>query len=276
MFGRESIEYKSNEQILKIREAALVVADIHDALREAAKPGVTTGELDLLAARVLQDAGARCQLPWLLRLPGQRLHLRQRGHRARDPGGPGPSTDTDIVSFDCGAIVDGWHGDACFTLCMPNASEADRKLSENTETAMWAGIAALATAKHVGEVGGAIEDYVDSIPEDNRPGLVEEYMGHGIGSAMHQPPDVLNYRAKNKGAKLKPGMVLCVEPMLTIGSPESKVLEDDWTVITTDGSNASHWEHEVAIHKGGIWVLTARDGGAEGLRPFGVTPVPLG
>ncbi|MGO1401189.1 MAG: type I methionyl aminopeptidase [Flaviflexus sp.] len=275
MFGRESIEYKSNEQILKIREAALVVADIHDALREAAKPGVTTGELDLVAARVLQDAGARSNFLGYYDYPANACIS---VNEVIVHGIPGDRvlTDTDIVSFDCGAIVDGWHGDACFTLCMPNASEADRKLSENTETAMWAGIAALATAKHVGEVGGAIEDYVDSIPEDNRPGLVEEYMGHGIGSAMHQPPDVLNYRAKNKGAKLKPGMVLCVEPMLTIGSPESKVLEDDWTVITTDGSNASHWEHEVAIHKGGIWVLTARDGGAEGLRPFGVTPVPLG
>lgn len=274
MFGRESIEYKTDDEIRKIRKAALVVADIHEALREAVKPGVTTGELDLVAGRVLEKAGARSNF---LGYHGYPAHACISVNETIVHGIPGDRvlTDTDIVSFDCGAVVDGWHGDACFTILMPNASEADRKLSEFTEKAMWAGIAQLAKAKHVGEVGGAIEDYVNSIPEDQRPGLVEEYMGHGIGTSMHQPPDVLNYRAKNKGAKLKPGMVLCVEPMLTIGSPDSIVLDDDWTVVTADGKNACHWEHEVAIHRGGIWVLTARDGGAAGLAPFGVVPAPL-
>ena len=274
MFGRESIEYKTNDEIRKIRRAALVVADIHDALREAAVPGISTGELDLIAGRVLDQAGARSNF---LGYHGYPANACISVNETIVHGIPGDRvlTETDIVSFDCGAVVDGWHGDACFTVLMPGASEADRKLSEHTETAMWAGIAQLATAKHVGEVGGAIEDYVNSIPEADRPGLVEEYMGHGIGTAMHQPPDVLNYRAKNRGAKLKPGMVLCVEPMLTIGSPESRVLDDDWTVVTVDGSHACHWEHEVAIHRDGIWVLTARDGGAAGLAPFGVTPVPL-
>lgn len=275
MFGRESIEYKSNDQIRKIRKAALVVADIHDALREAVKPGMTTGELDLVAGRVLQDAGARSNF---LGYYGYPANACISVNEVIVHGIPGDRviSDTDIVSFDCGAVLDGWHGDACFTVCMPNASEANRKLSEYTETAMWAGIAALASAKHVGEVGGAIEDYVDSIPEKDRPGLVMEYMGHGIGSAMHMAPDVLNYRARNKGAKIKPGMVLCVEPMLTLGRPANETLDDEWTVVTKDGSNACHWEHEVAIHKDGIWVLTARDGGVEGLKPYGVTPVPLG
>lgn len=274
MFGREAIEYKSDEQIRKIRRAALVVADIHDALRGAVRPGVTTGELDLVAGRVLEAAGAKSNF---LGYYGYPANACISVNETIVHGIPGDRvlTDSDIVSFDCGAVVDGWHGDACFTICMPNASEEDRRLSDMTEKAMWTGIAALASAKHVGEVGGAIEDYVDSIPEDHRPGLVEEYMGHGIGSSMHQPPDVLNYRAKNKGAKIKPGMVLCVEPMLTLGSPDSKVLEDEWTVVTLDGRNACHWEHEVAIHRRGIWVLTARDGGAEGLAPYGVTPVPL-
>lgn len=275
MFGRESIEYKTDDEIRKIRKAALVVADIHEALREAVKPGVTTGELDLVAGRVLEKAGAKSNF---LGYHGYPANACISVNETIVHGIPGDRvlTDTDIVSFDCGAVVDGWHGDACFTILMPNASEADRKLSEFTEKAMWTGIAQLANARHVGEVGGAIEDYVNSIPEDQRPGLVEEYMGHGIGTAMHQPPDVLNYRAKNKGAKLKPGMVLCVEPMLTIGSPDSIVLDDDWTVVTADGKNASHWEHEVAIHRGGIWVLTAPDGGAAGLAPFGVVPAPLG
>lgn len=274
MFGRESIEYKTDDEIRKIRKAALVVADIHEALREAAKPGVTTGELDLVAGRVLEKAGAKSNF---LGYHGYPANACISVNETIVHGIPGDRvlTDTDIVSFDCGAVVDGWHGDACFTILMPNASEADRKLSEFTEKAMWTGIAQLAKAKHVGEVGGAIEDYVNSIPEEQRPGLVEEYMGHGIGTAMHQPPDVLNYRAKSRGAKLKPGMVLCVEPMLTIGSPDSIVLDDDWTVVTADGKNACHWEHEVAIHRGGIWVLTAPDGGAAGLAPFGVVPAPL-
>ena len=113
-----------------------------------------------------------------------------------------------------------------------------------------------------------------SLPDP--PGIVEDYVGHGIGSAMHQEPDVPNYRTRSRGPKLRAGMVLCVEPMLTADDQANRTLEDGWTVVTADGSDACHWEHEVAVHSGGIWVLTSPDGGAQALAPFGVTPVPLG
>lgn len=272
MFSREKIEYKSNDQIRAMRKAGLVVADIHAALKEGARVGMTTKDLDDIAAGVLADHGATSNFLGYYGYPG---NICVSVNEEIVHGIPGPRVigPGDIVSCDCGAVVDGWHGDACVTLLMPEASEEVRELSERTEKAMWTGIAALATAKRIGEVGSAIEAYVETL--DNPPGIVEEYVGHGIGTAMHQPPDVVNYRPANLGPKIKPGLVVCVEPMLTAGSPANKTLADDWTVVTVDGSPACHWEHEIAVHKRGIWILTAPDGGAAGLAPFGVTPVPL-
>ena len=138
---------------------------------------------------------------------------------------------------------------------------------------MWHGIAAMATGGRVGDIGRAIDDFVVSLPDP--PGIVVDYVGHGIGSAMHMPPDVPNFRSRERGPRLKPGMVLCIEPMLTAGDQANRVLGDEWTVVTEDGSDACHWEHEVALHSGGIWVLTAPDGGEAGLEPFGIAPAPL-
>jgi methionyl aminopeptidase len=136
---------------------------------------------------------------------------------------------------------------------------------------MWAGLAALAGAQRLGEVGAAVEDSLDG-----RYGVVEGYVGHGIGTAMHQPPEVLNHRTRDRGARVRPGMCLAVEPMVTRGSADTDVLADEWTVVTTDGSRAAHWESTVAVHDGGLWVLTARDGGVAGLARHGVVPQPLG
>ena len=145
---------------------------------------------------------------------------------------------------------------------------------------MWAGIAALATGSRLGGVGEAVEDVVDAAQTAGanagaRYGVIEEFVGHGIGSAMHQPPDVLNYRTRDRGPRLKPGMCLAVEPMLVRGDRTTQTLEDDWTVVTDDGSRASHWEHSVALLETGIWVLTAHDGGAERLAALGVRVTPL-
>jgi methionyl aminopeptidase len=193
------------------------------------------------------------------------------GPRVLEPG--------DVVSIDCGAIFDGWHGDSALTLVLPDADPADVALSDATERAMWAGIAALASADRLGAVGDAVEDVVDAA--DNalnggaRYGVVEEYVGHGIGTAMHQPPDVLNYRTRARGPRVRPGLCVAVEPMLTRGTHATQVLDDDWTVVTDDGSRAAHWEHTVAVLESGIWVLTARDGGAARLLELGVTVAPL-
>jgi methionyl aminopeptidase len=276
VFGREKIEYKTPDQVRTMRRAGLVVADIHAALRDAVAPGMTTADLDAVSADVIARAGARSNF---LGYHGYPATVCISVNEVIVHGIPGERVvaDGDLVSFDCGAIVDGWHGDAAFSLVVGAASEADRALIEVTEESMWAGIAALATGERLGVVGDAVETVVERAAAERgiTLGIVEEYVGHGIGSAMHQPPEVLNYRTREKGPRLRPGMCLAVEPMLTAGSPESEVLEDEWTVVTLDGSRAAHFEHTVAIGENGIWVLTAPDGGAEQLAALGVTVAPL-
>lgn len=271
MFGRERIEYKTAQQVAGMRRAGLVVAEAHRAVREALRPGLTTADLDAVAARVIADAGGT---PSFLGYHGYPATLCVSVNDEIVHGIPGDRVlaPGDVVSVDCGAIVDGWHGDAAFTVVLDAADPADVALSDATERAMWAGIAALATGERLAVVGDAVEDVVASsaVPY----GIVQEYVGHGIGSAMHQPPDVLNYRTRERGPRLRPGLCVAIEPMLTRGSRATRVLGDDWTVVTQDGLRAAHWEHTVAVGPGGIWVLTAVDGGAAGLAPFGVAPVP--
>lgn len=271
MFGRDKIEYKTQEQVVAMRRAGLVVADTHAAVRAAIRPGVTTGELDVVSAETIAAAGAT---PSFLGYHGYPATLCVSvndeivhgipGSRVLEPG--------DVVSIDCGAVLDGWHGDAAFTVVLPDADPADAELCSTTEAAMWAGIAALAVGDRLGGVGEAVEDVVAA--SGGGYGIVQEYVGHGIGSAMHQPPDVLNYRTREKGPRLRAGLCVAVEPMLTRGSRMTQVLEDNWTVVTVDGSRAAHWEHTVAIGPDGIWVLTAHDGGAERLAELGVQVVP--
>ncbi len=279
MLGRDRIEYKSPDQIRTMRRAGLVVADALDAVRAAAAPGVTTANLDAVARDVIAGAGAA---PSFLGYHGYPAVLCVSVNDEIVHGIPGARVieDGDVVSVDCGAIVEGWHGDAAFSVVVGAGDDADRELVDTTESAMWAGIAALATGDRLSDVGSAVEDVVDlaltaAKNGGHRYGIVQEYVGHGIGSAMHQPPEVLNYRVRDRGARLKTGMCLAVEPMLTRGERHTQVLEDDWTVVTDDGSRAAHWEHTVAITAEGIWVLTARDGGAEPLAALGVEVAAL-
>ena len=201
--------------------------------------------------------------------------------------------DGDLVTFDCGAyILDDngtqWHGDAAFTTVVGGyyRSGTDRLVDTTTRRALWAAIAAVARAAagegsgrelRLNAVGDAVEAVVADVAEreGHELGILQEYVGHGIGTSMHMPPDVLNYSVKQRGPRLRPGMVLAIEPMLTAGSPETRELDDGWTVVTRDGSHAAQWEHTVAIVPGGVWVLTAPDGGAEGLAPHGIEPRPL-
>ncbi|MBX0301008.1 type I methionyl aminopeptidase [Cryobacterium sp. 1639] len=183
----------------------------------------------------------------------------------------------DIVSIDSGAIIDGWNGDAAFTFVLPDPSRPElvaerEELSRVTEQSLWHGIARLAQARHLNEVGEAIEDYIES---QGSYGILTDYVGHGIGKSMHEAPPVFNYRVRQKGPDVKPGLVVAIEPMVVLGDIETYTRDDDWTVATSDGKAAAHWEHSVAVHKDGIWVLTAEDGGAAGLAQFGITPVPL-
>lgn len=269
MLGRDRIEYKTPEQVLVMRRAGLVVAAALEAVRRHLAPGVTTAELDAVAEDVIRSAGATPSFKGYHGFPAS-LCVSVNEEVVHGIPGQRVVAAGDVVSVDCGAIVDGWHGDAAFTVVVEPADPDDSALAAATERAMWSGIAALARGGRLGEVGAAVEDAVDG-----RYGIVEGYVGHGIGSAMHQPPDVLNYRSRERGPRLRPGLCVAVEPMLVRGDPETAVLADDWTVVTVDGSRAAHWEHSVAIGAEGPWVLTAPDGGVEALAALGVRAAPL-
>lgn len=278
MFGRERVTYKTADQVRAMRQAGLVVADTLAAVRAAAEPGMTTAELDGIAAESIRTAGAT---PSFLGYHGYPATVCVSVNDEVVHGIPGSRVlaEGDLVSVDCGAIVDGWHGDSALTFVLGASDPADVAVSDLTERAMWAGIAALATADRLGAVGDAVEDVVEAAERavnGGQPyGIVQEYVGHGIGRSMHEPPEVLNYRTRDRGARIRPGLCVAVEPMITRGARFTQVLEDDWTVVTDDGARASHWEHTVAVLEDGIWVLTAHDGGAARLAELGVTVAAL-
>jgi len=197
MLGRERIEYKDDAQIRKMRAAGLVVADALAAVRAALAPGLTTADLDRIAADVIAAAGAT---PSFLGYHGYPATLCVSVNDEVVHGIPGPRVlePGDVVSVDCGAIVAGWHGDAAFSAVLPEGAPEDLALVEDTEQALWAGIAALALGDRLGGVGDAVEDVVAASGREY--GIVQEYVGHGIGRAMHQPPEVLNYRTRASAA----------------------------------------------------------------------------
>lgn len=281
MAFRRSI-YKSRAQLEAMIEPGLITAAALAAVRAAVRPGITTGELDAIADRVIADRGAESNFKLVrgyrhttcISVNDQVVHGIP-GSRLLQPG--------DIVSIDAGAQFHGWNGDSAITVIVPDgapdAVATRQALSDVTEGSMWAGIAAMASATHLGDISAAIEDHIlgaGPSPVSGKPyGILREYVGHGIGRKMHEAPSLFNYRTADRGAEVRPGLVLAIEPMVTAGSDVTYVEDDDWTVTTTDGSDGSHWEHSVALHDGGIWVLTAADGGATGLAPFGVTPAPI-
>ena len=268
--------YKTPAQLRLMLQPGLITAAALRAVRDAIRPGITTLELDAIAEASIRSAGAA---PNFMLEPGYRHTICASVNDDVVHGIPGSRVlaPGDIMSIDCGAELGGWNGDAAFTAVVPDASRPDlvgerENLSSVTEQSLWAGIAALSRARYLNEVGAAIEDYVDG---HGTFGILEDYTGHGIGRSMHEDPPVFNYRVRGKGPAVKPGLVVAIEPMVTLGGIDTRTREDDWTVATADGTVAAHWEHSVAVHKNGIWVLTAGDGGAAGLAPFGVTPSPI-
>lgn len=279
---RKSI-YKTPAQLRSMIEPGLITAAALDAVRPLVRAGVTTAELDAVAERTIIGRGAESNFQLVrgyrhttcISVNEQVVHGIP-GDRVLQPG--------DIVSIDCGAQFKGWNGDSAVTFVVPDESRPDlvarrEELSRVTEGSMWAGIAAMASASHLGDLGAAIQDYIEaqgpSVVTGEGYGILREYVGHGIGRKMHEAPSVFNYRTPDPGAEVRPGLVLAIEPMVTAGGEATFVEDDDWTVSTIDGTDGAHWEHSVARHDGGIWVLTAPDGGAAGLAPFGVTPVPI-
>lgn len=238
--------------------------------------GSTPLELDAAAERVILERGGRSNFQLV---PGYRHTLCVSVDDDVVHGIPGdrPFRPGDIVSVDGGAEVDGWNGDSAFTVVLddparPEVVAARRELARVAELGLWAGIAALASAKHLNEVGAVIED---TVLAEGRYGILTDYVGHGIGRQMHEEPPVFNYRVDRRGPAVKPGLVVAIEPMIVAGAIETFVRDDEWTVTTSDGSDAAHVEHSVAVHRDGIWVLTAEDGGAAGLAPFGVVPARI-
>ena len=279
--SRHSVELKTNEQIILMRDAGLATAAALREVRKAIKPGISTLELDAIAEATIIAKGGHSNFKLV---PGyshticasindEVVHGIPSANRILKAG--------DILSIDCGAEIGEWNGDSAITVIVPNEDgtqvdsdliRARQTLSDVTEQSLWVGIAALANATYLNEVGLAIEEYVYS---QGNYGILEEYVGHGIGRSMHEDPAVYNFAVREKGFKIVPGLCVAIEPMVVAGSHRTKILKDGWTVSTKDGSDASHWEHSIAVHDKGIWVLTAEDGGAAKLVPLGVKPVPL-
>lgn len=278
MTRAEPVERKTPEQLRAMRAAGLVVARVLDQLRRAGRPGVTTAELDRLARDELAGAGATSSFLGYDGGYGLPPYPGVTCISVNDEvvhGIPGERTlaDGDLVSVDFGACLAGWHGDAAVTFEVGDCAPERRELGEATRQALWAGIAALRAGGRIGDIGHAVESRLRSEPR--RYGIVTEFTGHGIGREMHMAPDVPNTGRRGRGAELAPGVTLAIEPMVTLGSGRVAVLDDDWTIVTRDGSAAAHWEHTVALTEGGLWVLTAADGGEAELTARGVPFGPL-
>jgi len=279
--SRHSVELKTNEQIILMRDAGLATAAALREVRKAIRPGVSTLELDAIAEATIIAKGGHSNFKLV---PGYSHTICASINDEVVHGIPSATRVLkagDIISVDCGAEIGEWNGDSAITVIVPNEDgtqvdselvRARQVLSDVTEQSLWAGIAALAKAEYLNEVGMAIEEYVYS---QGKYGILEEYVGHGIGRSMHEDPAVYNFAVREKGFKVQPGLCVAIEPMVVAGSHRTKILKDGWTVSTKDSSDASHWEHSIAVHDKGIWVLTAEDGGAAKLAPFGVKPVPL-
>ncbi|TXK15988.1 type I methionyl aminopeptidase [Microbacterium wangchenii] len=276
-----SSAYKSAAQLRSMIEPGLITAAALDAVRAMIAPGVTTLDLDAEASRVIRSRGARSNFQ-LVR--GYRHTICASVNEQVVHGIPGDRAlqAGDLVSIDAGAELRGWNGDSAISVVVPGDAPAElvaarRRLSDVTEGSLWAGIARLATASHLGEVGAAIQEYIEAnSPATGSYGILRDYVGHGIGRKMHESPSVFNYRTADPGAPVRPGLAVAIEPMVVAGDQETFVEDDGWTVSTIDRSDGSHWEHSVAVHDGGIWVLTAPDGGADKLAPFGVVPTEIG
>ena len=251
MPGAKVISKKKPDDFAKMEIAGQCVAAMHEVVREAAVPGITTRELDALAADVLRERGCR---PSFLGYHGFPATICASPNSAIVHGIPDGYTlrNGDIISIDAGAIYEGWHGDAAFTMAIGDVPDDVRRLLVVTEEALWNGLRMARPGNRLGDVGHAIEETA----KPHGYGVVREYIGHGIGRQMHEAPNVPNYGVPGKGLKLKAGMALAIEPMFNLGTAETVVLDDGWTVVTADGSLSAHFEHTVLITQDGPVVST--------------------
>jgi methionyl aminopeptidase len=250
------ITIKRPEDFARMRRAGICVAAVHEATREAAAPGVSTKELDEIAARVIADHGCTPSFyGYLGTYPG---HICASPNSVIVHGIPGDHVlaEGDLLSIDVGAIHEGYHADAAISFGIGELSPEAQGLLETTRRAMWAGIGEVRPGARIGDIGAAVA----AVGEEAGYGIVREYVGHGIGTKMHEEPQVPNYGRRGKGMRLRTGMAICIEPMFNLGGEETAVLDDGWTVVTADGSWSCHWEHTVALTPDGVQVLTVPEG----------------
>jgi methionyl aminopeptidase len=261
------IQIKSEVEIALMRQAGLLVGRTLERLRESVAPGVSTADLDAVAEATIREGGG---VPSFLGYHGFPATICVSVNDEIVHGIPGPRvlSDGDVVSLDCGAIVEGYHGDAAITVPVGDVPAELAELIRVCEESMWRGFAAAHLGGRVSDISHAVESFVRT---QGDYGIVEEYGGHGIGTEMHQDPHVLNYGRPGRGPKLVKGLALAVEPMITMRSPRTRLLPDNWTVVTADGGWAAHFEHTFTLTEDGPWVLTALDGGAARLAGLGVT-----
>jgi methionyl aminopeptidase len=242
---------KSKRELALMREAGRIVAATHSRLREAIKPGVTTAELDALAREVV---AAHDATPSFLGYRGFPASLCASINEEVVHGIPGPRVleEGDIVSLDFGAIYRGYHGDAAITVGVGQVDKSTQELIDTTFGALEAGIDQCRSGKYLGDVSWAIQSYA----EPRGFSVVRQYVGHGIGRTMHEDPQIPNYGSPGRGMRLKSGMVFALEPMINVGTYLTRVLEDNWTVVTDDGELSAHFEHTVAITEAGPEILT--------------------
>jgi methionyl aminopeptidase len=264
------IQHKTPEQVEKMRAAGLLVASTLARLRAAVAPGTSTADLDALAEQHIRAAGG---VPSFLGYHGYPASICSSVNEQVVHAIPSPRQvlkDGDLISIDCGAVLEGWHGDAAITVGVGTVRPELLRMAAVAEDAMWAGIAAAARSAVTrrGRLTDISHEIAATVRKAGRYGIVEGYGGHGIGTEMHQDPDVPNLGRPGKGPRLVPGLVLAIEPMITMGSRHTVERSDGWTVVTRDGSVAAHVEHTMAICPDGVWVLTAEDGGRERLGPL--------
>jgi methionyl aminopeptidase len=261
MHADRRVTLKSSAQIEKMAVAGRLVADVLDGVGAAIRPGITTLELDEIAFELIRDAGA---IPSFIGVPGHIAPYRHATCISIDEevvhGIPGKRRvhEGQIVSVDAGAIVEGWHGDGARSWVVGEAPEHIHRLVETTRLAMLAGIAAARPGNHTGDISAAVEDVALAAGY----GVVRSFVGHGIGTEMHEEPQITNFRTGNRGRAIEPGLCLAIEPMFTLGTHEVRVRPDGWTVETRDASLAAHWEHSIAVLPDGPRILTINAGAA--------------
>lgn len=246
------IVIKSQNEIAIMRQAGQIVAEAHAALREKIKPGVSTAELDALAYAIITKRGAKPSFKGYRGFPASICTSINQEVVHGIPNKKRILQDGDIIAVDVGATLKGFVGDAAFTAAVGTVSEAARRLIETTEGALTAGIDQARRGKYLDDISGAVQDYAEA----RGFSVVREYVGHGVGRAMHEDPQIPNYRQGKRGPQLKPGMTLAIEPMLNEGGWATRTLRDKWTVVTQDGKLSAHFEHTVAVTEGEPEILT--------------------